>query len=75
MFYDEKKAIAKLKEAIEVSEKCDPTECDCDDCPIGKPMELVAHDSGVKIVASVCSMLLVLKEVCLDPKEYHYKKD
>ncbi len=75
MIYDEKKARAKLKEAIKVSETCDPADCDCNECPIGKPMELIAHDSGVKLVASVCSMISALKDVCLEPKEYHYKKD
>lgn len=70
-----KKADNKLREAIEIESKCDPTDCDCDTCPIGKPMELVAHDSGVKIVASVCSMISTLKDVCLEPKEYKYTPD
>lgn len=67
------KELAKLREALEIHEKCDPTDCDCDTCPIGKDMELVAHDSGVKIVATVCSMLLALREICLEPKEFKYK--
>ena len=73
--YDEEKATAKLKEAIKISDECDPEDCDCDECPIGKPMELIAHDSGVKIVASVCSMISALKDVCFEPKEYKYKSD
>jgi len=75
MVYDDQKAWVKLKEAIEISEKCDPADCDCDECPIAKPMELVAHDAGVKVVASVCSMLTCLKDVCFEPKEYRYKSD
>lgn len=73
--YDNKKAVAKLKEAIKISEECDPTDCDCEKCPIGKPMELLAHDSGVKVVSSVCSMISCLKDVCFEPKEYKYKAD
>ncbi len=73
--YDDEKATAKLKEAIEISEECDPADCDCDECPIGKPMQLIATDSGVKIVASVCSMISALKDVCFEPKEYQYKAD
>ena len=73
--YDDKKARAKLREALSIRDKCDPANCDCDKCPIGKPMELVAHDSGVKIVSSVCSMLSALREVCCEPKEYIYKRD
>jgi len=67
------KGLAKLREALEISEKCDPTDCDCETCPIGKDMELVAHDSGVKIVATVCSMIQALEDVCLEPKEFKYK--
>ena len=74
-FYDDEKALAKLKEAIKINEECDPDDCDCDECPIGKPMELVAHDSGVKVVASVCSMIITLKQVCFEPKEYTYRSD
>ena len=73
--YDEEKAKAKLQEAIKINDECDPEDCDCDECPIGKPMELIAHDSGVKIVASVCSMISALKDVCFEPKEYKYKSD
>jgi len=68
--YDEKKAWSRLREAMKVAEDCDPTDCDCDMCPIGKPMELVVHDAGVKIVAPVCSMISMLREVCFEPKEY-----
>ena len=73
--YDEEKARAKLQEAIKISDDCDPDDCDCDECPIGKPMELIAHDSGVKVVATVCSMLQALKDIVLEPKEYKYKED
>lgn len=73
--YDDEKAWAKLDEAIKVSKGCDPADCDCEECPIGKPMELIAHDSGVKVVASVCSMLSALKDVVFEPKEYKYKPD
>ena len=73
--YDDKKAKKKLTEAIELRLKCDPTDCDCDTCPISNPMELVAHDSGVNIVASVCSMISALGDVCYEPKEYKYKED
>jgi len=75
MTYDDEKAKKKLQAAVEIALKCDPMVCDCEKCPIGKPMELVAHDSGVKIVASICSMLSALKEVCFEPKEYRYKRD
>lgn len=71
--YDEKKARAKLQEALKISDECDPADCDCDECPIGKPMEMVAHDAGVKVVASVCGMISALKDVCFEPKEYKYK--
>jgi len=74
-FYDDEKALAKLREAIKINEECDPADCDCEKCPIGKPMELIAHDSGVKVVASVCSMITALKDVCFGPKEYGYKRD
>lgn len=73
--YDDEKAWAKLDEAIKVSKECDPNDCDCDKCPIGKPMELIAHDSGVKVVASVCSMLSALKDIVFEPKEYKYTPD
>ncbi|KKM63375.1 hypothetical protein LCGC14_1512130 [marine sediment metagenome] len=73
--YDDKKAWAKLKEAMKVGEDCDPADGDCEECPIGKPMELIAHDAGVKVVASVCSMISALKDVCFEPKEYKYKTD
>lgn len=72
-FYDDKVAWEKFKEAIKVQEECDPLDCDCDECPISKPMELIADDSGVKIVASVCSMIITLKDVCFEPKVYAYK--
>ena len=75
MVFDDKKAWAKLKEAMATAEKCDPTDCDCAKCPIGKPMELLAHDAGVKVVASFCSMISCLKDVCFKPKEYKYKRD
>lgn len=75
MVYDDQKALEKLREAIKVLEDCDPADCECDTCPISNPMELVAHDSGVKLVASVCSMLGALKDICFEPKEYTYKKD
>jgi len=73
--FNNEKAWAKLKEAIEIAEKCDPDDCECEKCPIGKPMELMAHDAGVKVVASVCSMLSCLQDVCFEPKEYQYKND
>jgi len=73
--YDDEKAWAALKEAMKTLEECDPGDCDCDECPIGKPMELLAHDSGVKVVASVCSMITALKDVCFEPKEFNYKRD
>lgn len=73
--WDEKEARAKLHEALKISDECDPADCDCDTCPIGKPMELVAHDAGVKVVASVCSIIIALKDVCFEPKEYKYKPD
>ena len=57
------------------AEKCDPTDCDCEERSIGLPMELLAHDAGVKVVATVCSMISCLKDVCFQPKEYQYKKD
>jgi hypothetical protein len=75
MTHDETKSWGKLKEAMKVAEKCDATDCDCDKCLIGKPMQLFAHDAGVKVVASVCSMISCLRDVCLEPKEYRYKKD
>lgn len=73
--YDDKKAWAKLKEAMKIAEECDPADCDCEKCPIGKPMELMAHDAGVKVVANVCAMISCLKDVCFEPKEYKYKPD
>lgn len=73
--YDDEKATAKLREAIKISEECDPVDCDCDKCLIGKPMELIAHDSGMKVVASVCSVISALKDICFEPKEYTYKAD
>jgi len=75
MVYDNEKAWANLKEAMKVQEECDPAECDCEECPIGKPMELTAHDAGMEVVASVCSMILALLDVCFEPKEYRYKSD
>lgn len=75
MVYDDERAWAKLQEAIKIGQECDPADCDCDECPISKPMELVAHDAGVKVVASVCSMLSCLKDVCDEPKEFTYKRD
>ncbi|GAH04213.1 unnamed protein product, partial [marine sediment metagenome] len=68
-------ALVELRKAIKISEDCDPADCDCEECPIGKPMQLIAHGSGMKVVASVCSMISALKDVCLEPKEYRYKSD
>ena len=73
--YNEKEAMAKLKKAVEVWEDCDPADCDCEECPIGKPMEMTAHDAGVKVVASVCSMISALQDVCLKPDAHEYKWD
>lgn len=75
MIYDDKKAWQELQKAISVAQRCDPEDCDCEKCFIGKPMELVAHDAGVKVVASVCSMLSCLRNICFEPKEYQYRKD
>lgn len=75
MTFDKKEAIAKLREAISIREKCEPEYCECDKCSINEPMEFIAHDSGVKIVASACAMLSALEDVCFEPKEYQYKND
>lgn len=75
MVYDDKKAWEKLKEAMKTAEECDPTGDDCGKCSISKPMEMVAHDSGVKVVASVCSMVSALKDVCYEPNKYKYRED
>jgi len=73
--WDKKKAWQKFYEAVKIAEECDPTDCDCEKCPIGKPMELVSHQAGVKVVASVCAMISCLRDVCFEPKEYKYKPD
>lgn len=73
--WDDTKAWKKLDEAIKIAKECDPTDCDCDECPIGKPMELLAHDAGVKVVANVCAMISCLRDACYEPKEYEYKRD
>lgn len=73
--YNDEEAFKRLREAIDVMEKCDPAECDCEECPIGKPMELLAHDAGVKLVASTCSFISMLKDICEEPKEFVYKPD
>ena len=73
----ENRKLKKLREAMKTYNDCtDLTKMlDCEKCPIGKPMEFVAHDAGVKVVASVCSMIIALEDVLDKPKEYHYKPD
>jgi hypothetical protein len=52
-----------LKEAIDIHEKCDPDDCDCETCPIGKDIEWEVSDGGVVLKGSICSMLLLTKDM------------
>jgi len=51
-----------LEEAIRIKEKCDPTDCDCDTCPIGKQIEYDIADPGVWLKSTVCGMLLLVED-------------
>lgn len=57
-----------LEEAITIHGKCDATECDCEECPIGKEVSWDVTDGGVFIKASICSMILFLSDM-LDQAE------
>lgn len=52
-----------LKEAFDIHEKCDPDDCDCEKCPIGKEISWEVTDGGVSIKASICSMILFLGDM------------
>jgi len=52
----------KLQEAIKIKQKCDPTDCDCDTCPIGKQVEADIADPGVYIRSTICGLLLWIED-------------
>jgi len=52
-----------IQEALEIKEKCDPADCDCDNCPIGKTVEYFIADPGVSIKSTVCGFLLWLEDI------------
>lgn len=52
-----------LKEAFDIHEKCDPDDCDCETCPIGKGTEWEVSDGGVVLKGTICSMLLLTKDM------------
>ena len=57
-----------LKEAVKIHEKCnvdecDPDEVDCEKCLIGKEVLWCVTDGGVFIKATICSMILLLKDM------------
>lgn len=72
--YDDERAKKKLKEAMQLQFDCDPADCDCDACPVGKPMELVSGDSGVAVVATICGVISALKDIVEEP-EVHRRKE
>ena len=51
-----------LVEAVKVKEECDPLNCDCDSCPIGKTVEYDIADSGVWLKSTICGMLLFVED-------------
>lgn len=65
--------VSKLMEALQLKEKCDPADCECETCPIGKKMALTGHDAGVDIVFTVCGMLGALEDVVADPVGFKEK--
>lgn len=64
----------KLKEAIDILENCDPADCDCDNCPIGKKVALDAHDASIHIVSTVCGLLQAVHD-CYTDEDFLYKSD
>jgi len=52
-----------FEEALKIHQECDPDDCDCDTCPIGKDIEWEVSDGGVHLKAAICSMLLLTKDM------------
>lgn len=55
-----------LEKAIKICDDCGG-ECDCHTCPIGREQVFAINDSGIKVVASVCAILMTLREVLEHP--------
>jgi len=58
-----------IQEALEIKEKCDPVDCDCANCPIGKLLEYEIADPGVWIKSTVCGLLLWLEDIIGEQKQ------
>lgn len=52
-----------IQEAVTMQDVCNPDDCDCETCPIGKNVKWEITDGGVDLVASICSMILFLKDM------------
>ena len=51
-----------INRAVKIKKACDPRDCDCDNCPIGKPVEFDVADSGVWIRSTICGLLLWIED-------------
>lgn len=52
-----------IQEALEIKEECDPEDCNCDNCPIGKLLEYDIADPGVRIKSTICGLLLWVEDI------------
>lgn len=64
-----------IDEALKIKGDCDPTDCDCDTCPIGKKMGLEAHGAGVDVVFTVCGMLSAIQDCLEDEATWRYREE
>lgn len=64
-----------LEDAVRTKRACDPLDCDCDTCPIGKKMAFDAHDAGVDIVFTVCGVLAGIDDCLEDEDTFLYRHE